>query len=484
MKIDPLSRYTPRDFALLTPGQRCLYVETKWGKQLFNGKRDVDNALHKLGNFTCYVSAGLERLKNTTTAREWVLTTWRGKGVKMKHVPTGVTVTSLRSTLEGSDDPFRDLNETLTWLRQYGIPPASISSMSWKLLRASLSDSVTVGFDPAIAEQAFFGGRQECPKPDTYKNMKSLDIRSAYPSAMSARDIALSLREVSNTTTLDPTEPGLARATVHVPKSLPHPPLPVRVGEQAIQFQWGDLEGIWSWVELDAAARLGCDVKVEKVWAPGRTQNLFEPWWDIAQEGRSLPGGASKLAKAIANSTWGQFAMRGEDRTEIAWADDKGKEEYETSLPVRGLPHKWALHVAVEVTARVRTQTLMEGLYGVGNAVHVDTDGLIVPKSAANPANFGPNFGQWQIKESMRTLELRAPQFYRFQREKEDYVDWHYVASGMNHDMARRTFEQSDITSSVAFLDTTDKCLPPCSADDELMMWAIHQEALRVGALT
>ena len=81
----------------------------------------------------------------------------------------------------------------------------------------------------------------------------------------------------------------------------------------------------------------------------------------------------------------------------------------------------------------------------------------------------------------MRTLELRAPQLYRFQREKEDYIAWNYVASGMNGEMARRTFEQNDIGSSIAYLEMTDKCLPPASADDEMMMDAIHREALRFG---
>ena len=483
MKIEPLHKYTPRDFALLTPGQKCLYVETKWGKQLFSGKRDVDNALRKLVGFTCYVSSGLERFKSTTNARDWVLNTWRGKGVKMTHTPTGVSVTSLRSTLEGSDDPFTDLNETLTWLRQYGIPPSSISSMAWKLFRASLSDTVTVGFDPGVSEQAFFGGRQECTKPDTYKNMVAYDIHAAYPSAMASRDMALSLREVDKSTRIDPTQAGMARARVTVPGSLKHPPLPVRLAPQAIQFQWGELEGVWSWVELDAAKQLGCDIEVTQCWAPGRTADMFSGWWDMAQEGRALHGKAGKLAKAIANSTWGQFAMRGDDRTQVAWADDRGNEEYETPLPSRGLPHKWALHVAVEVTSRVRTQTLLEGIYGTGQAVHVDTDGLIVPASAAAPKNTGEGFGQWRVKETMRTLELRAPQFYRFQREKEDYIDWHYVASGMTPDMARRTFEQNDITSTMAFLDVTDKCLPPANANDEMLMDAIYREAQKLGVM-
>jgi len=483
MKIEPLKKYKEKDFALLTPGHKCLYVETKWGKQLFNTKRDVDNALHKLIGFTCYVSSGLERMKETTNARDWVLNTWRGKGVKMTHTPTGATVTSLRNTLEGSDDPFRDLNETLTWLRQYGIPPASISSMAWKLFRASLNNTVTVGFSPEISEQAFFGGRQECTKPDVYKHMKALDIHAAYPSAMASRDMALTLREVDKRTFIDPTQSGLARAKVIVPSDLRSPPLPVRIAPQLIQFQWGELEGVWSWVELDAAKQLGCDILIEQCWAPGRTADLFSTWWEMAQEGRHLNGKAEKLAKSIANSTWGQFAMRGDDRTQIAWADDRGKEQYETQLPVRPMPHKWALHIASEVTARVRTQTLMEGIYGVPGAVHVDTDGLIVPAAANDPKNSGTGFGQWRVKENMRTLELRAPQFYRYQREKEDYVDWHYVASGMTPDMARRTFERNDITTTLAFLDLTDKCLPPADNNDELMMEAIFNEAQMLGVM-
>lgn len=483
MKIEPIARYVPRDFALLTPGHKCLYVETKWGKQLFKGERDVNNALVKLADFTCYISAGLERLKNTTTARNWVLNTWRGKGVKMVHVPSGATVTSLRGVLEGSDDPFNDLNETLSWLRQYGIPPSSISGMAWKLFRASLTDTVQIGFEPEVSKTAFYGGRQECAKPDVYNNMKSLDIHAAYPTAMSARPIALSLVKVSNDTELDPTESGMARARVFVPKGLPYPPLPVRVAPQAIQFQWGQLEGTWSWVELDAAKQLGCKVEVLENYAPGRTKDLFSDWWDMAQEGRALPGGAAKLAKAIANSTWGQFAMRGDDRAEISWADDKGDEEYLTELPQRNMPHQWGMHIACEVTARVRTQTLMEGLYGVGNAVHVDTDGLIVPATAKLPTNSGNSFGQWRVKDEMRTLDLKAPQLYRYQKQNEDYVAWHYVASGMTPTMARRFFDGNNLSTNIAYLDLNDKCLPSASADDELMLDAIHREAMALGVL-
>jgi len=481
MKIEPLSTYRPREFALLTPGPRSLYVETKWGKQLFKGTRDVDNALRKLSDFTCYVASGLERLKHTTPATSWVMSTWRGKGIRMTYGPTGTTVTSLRSTLDASDDPYRDLDAALAWLRSYGVAPASISSMAWKLFRSSLNDTVTLGVDPTLSEPSFFGGRQEITTPAVFKDMKALDLKAAYPYAMSRAPFALTLREVDPSTHLDPTVAGLAVATVRVPATLPYPPLPVRLSPHAISFQWGELNGTWTWVELDAARRLGCDVTTHKVYAPRTSDDLFSTWWDMAQTGRELPGAAAKLAKAIANSTWGQFAMRGNDRTEVMWADDKGNEPYESDLPARPMPHRWAIHVASEVTARVRTQTLLEALYGSGDAAHVDTDGVIIPLHATNPKNYGDAFGQWRVKEIMKVCEVRAPQLYRFQRRHEGSGHpWHYVAAGMNHDQAQRTFERSDATG-VSFLSVLDTCLPPTNADDAVAIERLLREATERG---
>jgi hypothetical protein len=313
--------------------------------------------------------------------------------------------------------------------------------------------------------------------------MKLLDIHAAYPSAMASRDVALDLRLVHSSTTLDPSEAGLARASVFVPRELPHPPLPVRIGPEAIQFQWGHIKGVWSWVELDLARRLGCDVKVQEVWAPGRTTDLFGAWWGEAQTGRSLEGKASKLAKAIANSTWGQFAMRGDQRSEVSWADDRGNEEYEIELPPKSMPQRWGIHIASEITARVRTQMLEEGMYGIGGSIHADTDGVIVPVGSASPKNFGKGFGSWQTKELMKTVDLRAPQLYRFTRLADGAGDWKYVASGMRPDMARKIFEKGVLGTNISYLDISDKCLPPADADEQEMLDAIYKEAKSLGVL-
>jgi len=467
LKIEPITSYKKKNHALLTPGNRELLVETVNGSQRFSGKRDIELALLQLKGYVCYVSSGLQRMKATTGATEWVLNTWRGREVKMTHTPSGVVVTSLRGTLEMATDTFSALTETLTWLSSYAIAPGPISSMSWNLLRASMNQTITIGFDYNISGPAFFGGRQQIQQPGTYRDMKSLDIKAAYPSAMAARPVALSLREVAASTTIDPEIPGLARAIVNVPEWLEYPPLPVRVDTNAIQFQWGKLEGTWTWVELAAAQALGCDVEILKSWAPRRTFDLFGPWWELAQEGRELSRPAANLAKAIANSTWGQFAMKGDQRSEIQWVDDRGNIPFEIETPTRIMPHQFAVHVASEVTSRVRVQTLIEGMYAIKTpSIHVDTDGIIVDNKSTLPANFGPGFGEWNIKAEMKTIDVRGPQFYRYQVPGSS--DWHYVASGMNESQAAAMYLRNQTVSThISYLAYNDACLPPANAHDQ-----------------
>lgn len=470
MILETLTSYTPTPHALLTPGRRELYVETLDGSQLYKGKREIENVLEKLKGHTCYVSSSLPRLRHTTGATQWSLTTWKGRDIKITHIPTGVKVSSLQSVLESvqrPEDTFAELSECLAWIRQWAIAPASISSMSWKLLRASLPRSVRYGFDPEISEASFFGGRQEIWQPERYRDMKSLDIKAAYPSAMSARPIALSLREVDVSTALDPHESGLARAKVYVPTHLAYAPLPVRVSDDAIQFQYHDFEGTWTWTELAAAKSLGCDVEVVQCWAPRRTHDLFSSWWEMAQSGRSLSPGAANMAKAITNVTWGQFAMRNGTRAEIHWTDDKGEEEFEVSKS-RVTPSSWGLHIAAEITSRVRVQTLLEGLYGAKNSwiVHCDTDGLILNEKAT-PINVGDGFGQWRVKSHINQVDIRAPQFYRYtERERPD--EWQYVASGQTKRQAIRTFDKyPHLRTEISFLSRYDVNLPPGSSRDE-----------------
>ena len=373
----------------------------------------------------------------------------------MEHVPTGTTVTSLRGALDGAspDDQFLALERVLDWLRGFGVAPGSISSMAWSLWRASLSRPVSIGADPEVSRRAFFGGRQEARirtddfgNPVPYQHMVAVDLRSAYPTSMAQAPYALSLRSVSPSSDLDPDVPGLAVASVTVPRSLPYSPLPVRLAPSVISYQSGPIRGTWTWVELVAARDLGCDVTVTESWAPRATFDLFGSWWAMVQSGRELPGVAATLAKAIHNSTWGQFAMEGEDRGVTQWIDEAGHRTLDLALPGQAMPHKWMMHVAAETTARVRVRLLLEGIYGSGRGypVHVDTDGYVVRKSRPDPARTGESCGDWRRKSSMRSLDLRGPQLYRWTCGRGcgvAHAKWHYCAAGVPASAAPSVFE-------------------------------------------
>lgn len=477
MRISPLRQTRPKPVALLTPGQREMIVATQWGETLYRGRRNVERALDELAGFTCFISSGVERMKHTTGATSWTMSTWHGRETRIVHDASGTSVTSLRGTLEDSKDPFADLTVALSWLSQFGVNPSGVSSMAWNLFRASLTDDVVIAFDPEISSAAFFGGRQGIEKPGTFYDQRLVDKVAAYPTAMASRPVALTLAKVHKDTVLDPDVSGLASATVTV-SDVDYPPLPVRVGPEAIQFQWGVLNGTWTWNELAYAKDLGCDVIVHECYAPARESHLFYNWWTMAQEGRRLPGSAGRLAKAVANSLWGQLAMNGEDRSEIRWTDDKGLDPYETILAPRRLPHEYGRHVAAEVTSRVRVD-LGRALYETGaKAAHIDTDGIIIGAKDRLPSNYGDGFGQFRVKEEIWEVEIRAPQLYRW-RGFEDPL-WHYVASGMNEHQAIRYFtEKGHFATSISYLADPDVVLPDGFSFD----WSRNDELLREGML-
>ena len=466
MKVAPLRRYRGAPVALITPGHRTMTVDTEEGRFTSNGSRDINNLLDSLTGYVCYSGGSLSRFRHCTGATSWVLSTWRGRETRIAHNASGVEITSLRGTLEGSSDPWSDLGIVLDWLRGYGVGPSSLSSMSWNLWRASLQGEIVLGFDPDIGRSALYGGRQEVTEPRTYQHMVAADIRAAYPYAMAqTSDYACSLRAVSVQTALDPAIAGLAEATVHVPRDMTYAPLPVRIAPSIIQFQWGTVRGVWPWCELAAAELLGAEVIVHRSWAPQRSAPLFASWYPMVEEGRALPGAAGILAKSISNSLWGQFGMVGDDRGQIRWADEGGQYPYHVDLPDRKMPHAWTAHIAAETTARVRSRIVTEALYHARfSPVHTDTDGIIVRKSAEVPSPAGPEAGQWRIKERMAKVDIRAPQLYRFTCGRGcgvAHAKWHYVASGLSASAAPEFFRTHQTSTPISYLANFDTCLPP-----------------------
>jgi hypothetical protein len=457
-----LTRTIVRPFAIVEPGMTSLTVHHSDGTTEARGPIRCRNLLAKFESHRLYCDSGLTGLRHTTGATQWIARTWRGRVTSMQLEGTKVSVSSLRGILAGTPDPYDELERALGWVGDFGVGPASPSTMAWNLWRATLAADVTVDFNAEVGRSALFGGRQEIPRPGSYKHMASVDLVAAYPFSMGSRPYALALETVATTTALDPTVAGLVRARVGVPTDLPFAPLPVRVAKDMIQWQWGFIRGTWPWCEVAAAAALGCSVAVEKCWAPTREADLFGAWWSIMEPGRKLGGAAGRFVKMISNSLWGIFGMVGDDRTIMAWRDETGLKPYTIAAENRRLPHANLAHVAAETTARVRTRLLTEGLYGdgPGQPVHIDTDGMIVRKSRPLPTNNGPESGCWRNKQAMFKVEVRAPQLYRWF----DPVagEWTYVAAGSNPEQARQIFRTTpEGRLQVGWRPMIDTVLPP-----------------------
>lgn len=440
MKLEPLKKYVPKPVAILTPGSRVLEVQTADGLRVAYGKQSVEELLASLSGHTLYVLDALESLIHTTGALSWSLSIWRGKITRATHVPSMCSIASLRGTLEPAY-AFDDLEVVLKWLRSYGVTSGSIPFMAWGLFRASLNKTYQCGFDPQIGRAAFFGGRQEISKPGIYHDMQAIDIKSAYPAAMARPEgYALSLREVDRSTKLDVTLAGIAEAEVFIDPARAHGLLPVRLDRDLISFGKGRFTGTWPWCELATAQNLGAEVSVKRSWAPARQAELFGPWWPLANEGRQLPGRAGVLAKAISNSTWGQFGMAAEDRATRQYVGDDGQGWVDIPKQDHDLPHSWTAHVAGETTARVRSQ-MLEAL-AVSSPAHIDTDGIIVPRGTTVPGGGTGQAGEWRIKSEMPQVDVRGPQMYRWKCPGCDHECWHYNASGVDKAAVAQYFEQ------------------------------------------
>ena len=469
----PKRRQRPKPIALVTPGYRACSIETLDGTTEAAGPRRCYDLLERYGGHVLFTTGSLATFRHTTGAKVWQGATWRGRTTSMALDGTKVKIHSLRGTLEGSPDPFGDLVTAITWLGTHGVNPAGISSMGWSLWRNSLTREYRISTPPELGRSALYGGRQGVREPKTYQHMVAADITAAYPWEMQARPFALALRRVSAATTIDADTAGLVEGTVGVPSDMPYGPVPLRVAADMICFPTGVVKGTWTWAEMLAAEELGCTCLVDKCYAPVLEADLFGAWWPMVAEGRELPGYAAKLIKGCANSTWGMFAMRGDDTETLRWSDDAGLRPLRIKLADRQFPHGQTAHIAAETAARVRVRMLQEGCYGVrvgpGSPVHIDTDGIIIRKSALGGMETTSAPGHWRKKQIMRKVEIRAPQVYRYQCGKGcgvEHRSWHYSVAGVPAEAAERIFDGVGQKGISVSFNGTDMVLPPFNVHD------------------
>lgn len=462
MNITPLhnpdrerARARPRPVALVEPGMRCVLVHTESGSETFEGSR-VRPALEGLAGHIVYTDQPVTRMRHTTDARMWTARVWKTSAASsMVLNGTKVTVKALRGALRGSADPYGDLLAFIAWCGHRGVNPASLQTMGWNLFRSTLEAPLTFASDPEVTAPAFYGGRQQA-RPRKYRHMVHYDIASAYPAAMCALPFPTRLVEESTPGPQVVEGPeaditvGVAQAVVGVPRDLPFALLPQRAEEAGDVTVWtnGLMRGVWPICELAAAARLGAFVDVKRAWTGRGYIEPFGPWWRLMREGRALPDtGAAQLAKICSNLLWGTFAMEGAI-SQWAWDTEHGTGNARVTSreEPRQLPHVTARHLAVETTARVRVR-LLDALRELGvPPVHIDTDGVIVRRSATLPTPNQGGSGTWRLKQVMPSIDVRAPQVYRYtcaSRCGFDHPRWHYVAAGRDPLAAEAHWERA-----------------------------------------
>jgi hypothetical protein len=449
VKITPHTgnRYSPRPVALVRPGLNVVEVWTDWGRETHHGSGATE-ALINLEGHRVYCTGGVTAVRLINDSRSWTVTVWKGRASSIALDGTRVVIGNLRGVLDTATDPWGDLQTFLAWIGTRGVNPASVGTMSTNLWRSTLEHPIVFDSRPDVTRPAFFGGRQEA-RPKTYRHMAHYDLRSAYPHSMAAEPFALGLRRSKVAPDFETLEPAILRASVLIPPHFAYGPLPAHaeapMQDVILYDKEGILEGSWSARELRVAREMGCHVRVMEAWMPTRTIQPFTPWWILMGEGRRLPGEAAMLAKTMANTLWGSFAMEGSltqwkwstkhgsDRPHIVGGDPKNRKD---------LPHSRARHIAVETTARVRTRLLREGLLASPvPPVHVDTDGIIIRGSAPCPEPAGEELGQWRVKWRAPVCEIAGPQTYRRTCGHGcniTHPKWHYTSAGRTEAEARQ----------------------------------------------
>lgn len=473
MLVKPMKAQKMKPYALLVPGFQQMTAYLSTGEDLeARGPRRCELMLERLaaGGFVCYTNTRLADLRHTTGATSWTADIWRGAPTRMKHEPSGLVVSSLRGALPSTAtlDPVEELAGAMAWLADQGIRPASLSSMAWSLWRRTLTKPFQSNFQTKIGKAALYGGRQSA-EPANYSNQVQVDIQGAYPFAMISGPYASSLMEVSVSTQLDPSLPGLARATVHVPRDMKVPPLPRRLDRSLIRWDWGEITGTWTWRELVSARNAGADVELLRTWSPVTLVEPFAAWYDLQAQGRRLDHG-SCIVKPLSTSLWGMFGMTADDTAAIKWSDEAGNHAVMVAKPPRTTPHEGLAHIAAETSSRVRSRLMNEALAGRDAPAHVDTDGVIIPAGSPMPANLGEGPGQWRVKSTMHSVEVRGPQVYRYQccdvlPNGRPCTLWHYCTAGIPPHLAPRLFAGLDRTLNVSIQDQ-DYVLPSGDQSD------------------
>jgi hypothetical protein len=333
-------------------------------------------------------------------------------------------------------------------LAYYGAAPCgSLGSAAWSLFRATLRMPVAtaVGDVPPIRRP--LGGRQEKRGENEVIDVERAyhwDLPAAYPTVLASvmyggRWRRLPGRELW----LDEKRLCFVQATVEVPEELGLRPLPDRrpgpasrlfVLLEQMVFPAGRIKGCWALPELRAALETGARlIQAHAVYVHEGGWEVFASWGEAAQKIRShLHGEAKAIAKASANSLWGQFCLGSGVRARVRGAENRRRQVQR--LPRRTASRKRAPELGEWITASVRA-ALYLALRSSPSWQIAHTDGFW-----STDRYPGPEL-PWKIRDKAHGLRALGPQMFAWRPAPG--APWEYHVSGAPRWCAAEIFEQS-----------------------------------------
>lgn len=294
-------------------------------------------------------------------------------------------------------------------------------------------------FIESFLRAGYYGGRTEVFRP-LMGNGYHYDINSLYPYVMKTFEFPIGIPKVLQDDKAETmykywkitgNGAGFIDCEIFVPEMF-IPPLPYKARGK-LMFPTGKLKGVWSFIEILEAEKLGC--KIEKIHQAvyfERTAPIFKGFIEQFEEIKTHSVGAKRtFAKLVQNSLYGKFGMRRERTTYVNLSDmDKLDEEgkpyvhhkYNHNLMNVDFLETITIskaeyiqpHIAGTVTAYARI-ILLRGLLEQeknGQAYYCDTDSIACLTIMNDKNVHDTEYGKWKLESIIEKGIFLQPKFY------------------------------------------------------------------------
>lgn len=380
---------------------------------------------------------------------------WRKEVTNNDHywgTASNVTDVYLMKSSAFPEDPSEALQAFIdwkNWVEEYGAKAnGTIAGVSWSVWRATLTEDFISPTEWPKAIKFPIGGRLVPCREENQCYMGDFvqwDMQAAYSKRLGTMKFGgpkskwIEIKDKSHY--LEMARNGIpvyVVAQIWVPR-MRYGPLPQRRQTAAfnsyrpIYYHTNrQIRGTWTLQEIEQAERVGCTIKVERVWVHAGGETSFMQWWKAIEEGREhLLGFARYLAKATGNSLWGQFAFR-EKRRKVRWYEE-GKRHHRIILPRIGNRPK-SPELSDQLSGQIRAD-LYDFLLTAGDRLlQANTDGAWIEDSNG----FHPG-EKWRVKNRAHVMQFLDASAYRYWEPGN--TDPTYVMAGVPFDVQDKVFE-------------------------------------------